>query len=322
MLKAQLLLLALMSAGIGCSPSFDPPSEVKSVRVLATRADKPYGAPGDTVKLDILAFDGRSSKPEAMDVFWFTTPCINPLNDAYYNCFPGFAKTFKPGIDLTPRLDMGTSFSFDLPADVITTHAAPQSGDAYGVAVVFSMACAGHVQYMAPVSGGAPDALPFGCFDDHQTQLDANDFVFSYSLVYSFSEETNANPVITRLTQGGTPVDPDLGVTVEHCTQGKIDDCPTTPLDTVVLEANQELTPANRDASGDPLKEEIWVDYYVTAGKPKNETVILYDTHGGRTPNTGDDFHAPQTAGEYLLWAVVHDNRGGADWLEVPLHAN
>ena len=37
--------------------------------MLAIQADKPYAAPGETVNLDILAYDGRSSQPSPMRVF-------------------------------------------------------------------------------------------------------------------------------------------------------------------------------------------------------------------------------------------------------------
>ncbi|MEO6602015.1 MAG: hypothetical protein ABIQ16_19200 [Polyangiaceae bacterium] len=40
----------------------------------------------------------------------------------------------------------------------------------------------------------------------------------------------------------------------------------------------------------------------------------------GRLSNTGDDFKSPLTAGEYQLWAVLRDNRGGVTWQSFALH--
>jgi hypothetical protein len=52
-------------------------------------------------------------------------------------------------------------------------------------------------------------------------------------------------------------------------------------------------------------------DYYVSGGKMKNDTVILYDPRKGGLSGTGDDLYARQSAGDFMLWAVVHDSRGG-----------
>jgi hypothetical protein len=50
-------------------------------------------------------------------------------------------------------------------------------------------------------------------------------------------------------------------------------------------------------------------------------TVVLFDARTGPLSNTGIDFRAPQAAGEFRLWAVVRDNRGGVAWQELGLHA-
>jgi hypothetical protein len=207
-----------------------------------------------------------------------------------------------------------------MPADAITSHRLQRGGDPYGLAVAFAIACAGHVEY-TPQAGGAPDALPLGCFDDNHVQLGPDDFVFAYSLVYAFSDRTNANPVIDHLSLNGNAVDAMRGITLDHCTQPSIDDCPTSQLDTVVPATSQELDPADINANGNELREEIWVDYYLTAGKVKSDTVILFDPRLGALSNTADALSAPRSAGAYSLWAVAHDNRGGVSWLQVPFDA-
>jgi hypothetical protein len=312
---------ALVALAAACNSStFDPPSKIESVRILATAADKPYAAPGDTVNMTVLAVDGRSSQPAPMNLYWFPTACIDPPGDAYSACFPALTQALRPGVDLGPGLTAGSSFSFAMPPTATTAHAAT-GGDPYGLAVVFTVACAGHVEYVPPPSGGNPDAVPFGCFDDTGTQLGADDFVFAYSLVYAFTDRTNANPVFSSLTLHGAAVDPAAGITLGHCTKAKIDDCPTTPLDLVVPASSQESDPGNLDASGHVLGEQLYVDYYLTAGKVKNDVVVLFDPRNGRLSNTGDGLYAPQTPGDYELWAVLHDNRGGATWQTFPLHA-
>jgi hypothetical protein len=301
--------------------TFDPPSKVETVRILATSADEPYAAPGATVHMQVLAFDGRPLPAAPMNVYWLPSACINPPGDAYYGCFPTFAQSLPIHTDLGPSLVSGTTFSFQMPTTAISSHPGSGGADPYGVAVVFTIACAGHVEYVPTPAGGSLDAVPFACFDDAGTRLGADDFVLAYSLVYSFADRTNSNPVIQSVTFGGIAVDPAAGIVVDHCTKSNLDDCPTTPLDVVVPTPSQEPDPSDLDANGNALKEEIYVDYYLTAGKVASDTVVLFDPRAGRVTGTSDALSAPQKAGDYQLWAVVHDNRGGATWEALPLHA-
>jgi hypothetical protein len=291
------------------------------VRILATQADKPYAAPGDTVRMQILAFDGRTTKQAPMRISWLPQPCFDPPSDAYYACYRRFGEVYRPGIDLTPQLEAGTSFSFQMAADVITSHGGANAGDPYGMAVVFSFACAGHVQYIEPPTGAPPDALPFGCFDAAGAQLGTDAFVFAYSTVYAFTGRQNANPVLQGLVFGGPTVDPTTGISVQRCDQSDINNCPSVSLDVVVPDSSDETDPGDLDANGNPLKEEIYVDYFLNAGKVKDDTVVLLDPRAGRLTNTANSLYAPQETGSFLLWAVIHDNRGGVAWQQVPLTA-
>jgi len=98
------LLLAHAAAAPGCGKDFDPENRVASVRVLATRVDKPYAAPGDTVSVEVLAFDGRKDKPAPMEVFWFPAPFINQMNDGYYACYPQLTSRYRTGVDISASL--------------------------------------------------------------------------------------------------------------------------------------------------------------------------------------------------------------------------
>ncbi len=314
------LILLLVGLFVGCTPpEFDPPSLVRSVRILATSADPPYAAPGQMVNMTALAFDGRPSQPAPMQLYFLPIPCINPSGDAYYACFPAIRALLSPGVDLGPLLSPGPSFSFQMPADAVIPR--PDTGaEPYGLAVVFTVACAGHVEYVPPPGETSPDTVPFGCFDDRSHRLGADDFVFAYSLVYAFRDRTNQNPSIEQVTYAGEPVDATAGISLPHCTKSKLDDCPAQKLDVVVPTSSQEADPTNLNAEGHPLGELLYVKYYVTGGKLANDTVVLADPRRGRLSDTGDDYRAPQAPGEYRLWVVLHDNRGGVAWQEIPLH--
>lgn len=62
-------------------------------------------------------------------------------------------------------------------------------------------------------------------------------------------------------------------------------------------------------------------DYFLTAGKVKDDVLILFDPKVGRTSRSTNDLSAPQAPGEYMLWTVLRDNRGGANWIAFPVHA-
>ncbi len=317
---ALAVLAALFATACG-GVDFEPGSHVTSVRVLGTHANQSYAQPGADIELEALAFDGRKEQPEPMTLYWFPTPCIDPANDGYFQCYPALAQPFAPGVDLTPQLTTGTQFAFQLPPDIITSHRGQRGDVEYGLAVAFMMACAGHVEAVPIPAGSGVDAMPFGCFNAQEQRLGPDSYVFTYSSVFAFTDRANQNPALDGLTWRGAPIDPALGITLPHCTQAAIDDCPTTPLDVRVPVSSQELDPGNRDADGNVLKEQIWAAYYVTGGKVKNDIAALYDPRAGKLSSTANDFHAPQTAGDYLLWVVVHDNRGGAAWLQTSIHA-
>ena len=312
-LLPAVLALALASCG---GPGFDPASLVEGVRLLAIRADKPYAAPGDTVSMEVLAFDARSTRPAPMRTFWVPVVCPDPPGDAYYACYPGFGAALSPGVDISGSLVEGTHFSFQVPDDLITAHPVPASGAPYGVVVVFAMACAGHVQYVQRGSDTVPPRPPLGCFDEKGAELGPDDSVFAYAQVFSFAGRTNSNPVLDHLTFAGAPVDPGEGITLAPCA-GK---CAGTSLDVVVPSSSQEPDPGDLDLNGAALKEEVWVDYYATSGSFGNATSLLYDAHLGKMPSTAVKLQAPSRAGAGTLFAVVRDNRGGVSWLSVPMH--
>ena len=95
----------------------------------------------------------------------------------------------------------GTSFTFQMPPDAIDRHAGNRGGDPYGLAVVFAMACAGHVAYVSPPAGAPADTLPFACFDAAGNPQGAT-IASAYASVYAFTTRTNANPVIDGVTLG------------------------------------------------------------------------------------------------------------------------
>jgi hypothetical protein len=64
------------------------------------------------------------------------------------------------------------------------------------------------------------------------------------------------------------------------------------------------------------LDEQVWVSYYATSGTFKSSTRLINDATRGWNEDNATEFTAPAEPGPVRLFAVVHDNRGGVDWLE------
>ena len=139
------VVIAALGAACG-GAGFDPKSKVDSVRLFAARADKPYAKPGDTVSLEVLAFDGRPSPARPMRHYFLPFVCLNPPADQYFGCFlpgvlaspdggvpsrdagagaggqgasGGLLADVPDGTDLTPVLVQGTRYSYKVPDSAV-----------------------------------------------------------------------------------------------------------------------------------------------------------------------------------------------------------
>src|SRR6185503_14191479 len=65
----------------GCDATFDPGTQVDSLRVLAVRADSPFAHPGDTVHLSALSYD-----PAARPISWAWAACPSPAGSSVEDC--------------------------------------------------------------------------------------------------------------------------------------------------------------------------------------------------------------------------------------------
>jgi hypothetical protein len=358
-IAALLAGLALVVGAVACGNSgFDPVSKVDSVRLFAVRADKPYAKPGETVTLEALTTDARKDRTRAAKLYWIPILCLNPQNDLYYLCFapPGdgghsagstrlipigaFADagaaapdggasadggafagsnpfaSIPTGVDLAPFLPQGPTFSFQMPADAVTTR---EGAPPYGLAIVFNVLCAGRIEFAARDPNGGAQQVPVLCSDENGVKLPPSDYVIGISRVYAYDDRTNTNPVIEAMTLEGQDVLQAQGITIEHCTTDREKDCKENKLGVRVSDSSWELNPSDVTRNGVP-HEQIWVDWYSDIGTFDNEARLLFDTQMGRISDSDDKYRAPKDPSDGTLWGVVHDNRGGASWIVVPLH--
>ncbi len=337
-----------------CAPSgFADPTQIQSVRILASSADTPYAAPGSQVSVHVLAYDGRTSKPEPMTVSWLKLPCVDPEDDAYYSCFQQFAAEAKDAGASLPMLDAGggtglggsafttgPSATFPIATNAVTAHP-PQSGAKvpYGLVFLFNVACAGQLR-ITPIdpSNTNPQAVPVGCFDAQGNQLGPDDWVLGYTRVYAYDSLSNANPAISYVDVNGQKLaisqadapqiyeapacDSGAGcLSMSPCTSSDKTNC-QVKIGPIVPSASWEVNPEQTDVNGNPLHEEIWADFYSSVGQVQYSARLLYDPSKGSIggPDTTDDnFEPPSSPGEGYIWIVVHDNRSGAAWVTIPV---
>lgn len=356
-LLASLAITLTLTALVACTAGFDPKSKVDSVRLFVVRADKPYAKEGETVTLEALFADARREQPRPARLYWIPIVCVNPPEDLYYLCFAppgdggrqagdtrlvpvgelaerldggadaggngatggvgGALASLPTGVDLAPFLPSGPTFSFTAPPAIIK---AREGAPPYGLMIIFNILCAGRVEIAAELDMNAAQQLPLRCLGDDGAPLSPNDFVVGISRVYSYADRTNENPVIEGVTFEGNEVSLTDGITVDRCPQEtKQSECPAVKIDMRVSEASWEENPSDVLDQG-PLREQIWVSYYSDIGVLGSDARLLFDAREGRIATSPVELRAPKGPGSGTLWAVVHDNRGGAAWSVVPLH--
>jgi hypothetical protein len=246
------------------------------------------------------------------------------------------------GADGVVHAPTGPSFTFRMPSDAVTSHTSSSGTPVpYGLAIVFNIACAGRLQ-IVPIPQGDqnPQTLPIGCFDANGNQLGPDDWVFGFTRIYAYDSLTNDNPIVSYVDIGGggpeLHVTPQAGapqlystpacnsstgcLSMHHCT-GDSKDC-QFKLGPVLDPTSWQVNTAEKGVNGNELHEELWVDFYTTLGSLADEARLLYDSQTGKVGDpslTDTTFTAPSTPGTGYIWMIVHDNRGGASWVTIPV---
>jgi hypothetical protein len=401
-LALRFALVAASWVAVGCGgASFDDPSQIKGLRIIAVQKSKPYPQPGDNVDLKLLFWDGKAAEGSPRDLFVRIAPlaCENPPGDLYYNCLAqagGFLSGGGGNVDAgtdggepeagTPEgglpLASGASFrassalaatkpentgfipitaenaaplrrmsladfsppqrlerasvghqvdnvveqTIPISTDIIAKHQRPPTGEPYGLAYVLFVACAGEMRI---IPNPGPNKLPFGCFDPVENrQLGADDFVMGYTSMYVYENRANLNPVMADLRfEGssetasivGSTTDDSLVRHVPACKESDRTKCQAFPLKIIVdpmTVADVDDDPTAVTPDGQRLKEQVWVNYYLTGGTFKSSVRLVNDATSGYNDKNEAEFTPPAESGPVRLFAVLHDNRGGVSWLE------
>lgn len=342
--KWLLVLLGALGAA-GCGPGFKPGSELDSLRVLAVQKDKPYAKPGDTVSLAMLWDDASPKAPRPITIGW-VSGCFNPPGDVYYGCFSDIsgAGGFGGGAGAAGAAGaggaggtgiaygIGNTFSVKIPDNIISSRPPPASPSEppYGLAYVFFAACAGK---LGPAPSGQSLTFPIGCYDTHGRALGPNDFVAGYTAIYAYQKYTNQNPEVDGFNFDSKQTKPDCigracltakpsagtcGSTgipcISSCAANGASSCRGYSIAPIVPRSSAEPDSV-QVAQGQNIQEQMWIDYYVDRGTVDSPTRLLNGATSGWNSDYGTTFRAPKKSGPVQIWAVVHDNRGGVNWV-------
>jgi hypothetical protein len=329
--------LLLMTFALSCAKGFDPPSKVAGVRVLSSKADKPYAKPGEEVTVSLLVADERVDRSVPLQVGYIPFTCLNPRDDLYFLCFlpqsaggatpiaaPGGAGPapgggigqLQPGQDSTNFLVKGDAYTFKMPENAVIRR--PKLSTDYGLTIVFWVACAGRVVFSG-ITPNAAASIPLQCIANG-APVPTSDFVFGLSRVYAFNERTNANPRIEQIKLDGETVDLAAGVSFDACASEMASDCPEKKIEVVIPADSQELNNDEKDEDNRPLGEQLWASYFTTVGEFDDEARLLFDPKSGFVGSTANKFRPKGKPGQVgKMWFVARDNRGGASWVQMPV---
>jgi hypothetical protein len=345
--------LALSLLAAGCGAEFDSASQIDGLRVLAVKKSLPYARPGQTVDLELLWHDSQGERA-APQIAWLAICENPPgdLFEACFTQVPNLTadelaarSSFPEGSEPNDR------FSFVTSPDIISSRPLPPNPATtpYGLHYVFFAACAGELAFV-PTAGfpfvcyREQDDQPG--FTAGDNQLDSRDFVLGYTAVFVYEELANTNPSMhgfefngATLTSAGSeglapgavvleprdlcfgdacePVAPEADaeacpdvLTLDAC----VGDCGEVVVAPLIDSSNAEIDEAASSGTSGVLGEQMWVNYYSTGGELSEEVRLLNDATSGWNDNFESEYKPAETATVSYLWAVAHDNRGGAEW--------
>ena len=185
--------------------------------------------------------------------------------------------------------------------------------------------------------GRLPNTFPLACYTDSARLLGPDQFVAGYSTLYGYADVRNDNPVVLGMkvdnsefelpgegpvcvgdqcVGGDSPSDEllssedcaDYAACVPTCDEGNPEKCPSYEVALLLDGSDVEIN----ELSG--RSEQMWVQYYTSAGSLDGDVKLVNDPATGFNDDVPCELRAPEEAGPFFVWGVVHDARGGVNW--------
>ncbi len=322
--------MALGDGGAGVPIGFEPPSSSND----NVPSGNPTGCP-DRSQEDSGEPDGS---PEAEPTGLPSPPPIEAglseeMDAAPFDAGQSNDSASSEDADAASTQPVVSSQSFVIPRDAVIAHAPIVGTTPYGLLIAFNVACAGELR-LFPGSNPNPQALPLQCVDpsNNGSPVGPESYVFGFSRIYAYAPEagiTNQNPILVSLDveSPGAPV-VTIPLTGGPSVYRTADGQPLTlaRCDPATACSNVKIGPVLCPNSWEPngaRHEELWADYFATFGGFTDSSRLLYDPNLGLIgpPSfTDSQFQPPSSSGDGFIWIVVHDDRGGASWISLPVH--
>jgi len=292
---------------LGCEAEFDPGARVTSFRVLAQQMDVPFAKPGETVNISSLSYD-----PAGRSVTWAWAVCINPDSSTVAGCISKLAADATAS-GSSPILAQGpglSSFSYTVPAD--TLDALPESAKGSAMVGVISIACPGDLSFEQ-----ASNSLPFTCKEAGTGRVFALDeYTVGLKRIQVRSADRNQNPQIEQVLFDGAEWPEAEIKQVIACDTDNNDykACAEDTKHQIGARPTAESVESGRSEFGIDFAEQVIIQYYATEG------VFEYEVKIAGEPATGWAARKASSGKDLTLWMVVHDDRGGATWVERHVH--
>jgi hypothetical protein len=187
-------------------------------------------------------------------------------------------------------------------------------------------------------------------FTPGDAQLDSRDFVIGYTAVFVYEDIANENPQVLGVELNGATLWPSdaaesaptgalllpaedlcIGRSCEPAPSDEIplvcpdvltldacvDDCDAARVRPVIDPTSAEVDAAASNRSSGAIEEQMWINYYSAGGEVGEEVRLLNDATLGWNERFEMEYTPSDTARVSYVWAVAHDNRGGAEWLRL-----
>lgn len=308
-MKQRIIAGVLLSflGTVGCAPDFDPGSRVTSFRVLAQQVDQPFAKPGETVTVTSLSYD-----PQARPVTWAWAACINPKSASVTGCTDKIVEqASESGTSpiLAQGLDM-SSFTYTIPDDALD--AVPESARSGALVGFVSVACPGDLSLTA-----GKDGFPFRCLEAGTgRELGLDEYVVGVKRVQLRTEDRNENPIVERVTFDGENWPENEIKTVTACdTDGNdYEKCGDASKHRLGALPSADSVETGRTQFGVDFTEQVIIEYYATEG------IFEYEIKIAAEPETHWAARKAASGNDLTLWMVLHDDRGGASWVQRTVH--
>ena len=286
----SLAFVVASASALGCGSDFDPGSRVQGLRILATRVDKPFAAPGETVTFEALAVDPSG---EAVPVTWGA--CARPASPSALGCVQALPKG--------AALSEGSSYALAVPGDALA--GVPDFARSAVFFGAVQVACPGRVS-----SEVGPEGLPIRCADAAGAALPLGGYELAVKRVYVRAKDRNANPTIERVLWDGAAWPEAEVKSMSACasaTTNRFDKC-EGEAHTLALSPTEGAVERGTDERGSPFEEKLLAQYYATEG------LFEYEAKDGLKSDTRFRARSGAAGKTVTLWFVLRDDRGGVSW--------